>query len=410
MNFPGYPRYSASSTDYLGALPEHWWAVPLKRLATVRNGRDYKEVEEAAGPYPVIGSGGEFARASKYLYSGESVLFGRKGTVDRPLLVSGAFWTVDTMFYTEVHRNTDSRFLFYAGSIIPFGRISTNTALPSVAQEDLSETQLPQPPLTEQTVIADFLDHETARIDALIEEQQRLINLLREKRDVLVYDATLDNDCYECRLATVTDTVERPVAIDDDALYEPIGLYNWGRGLFHKEVTQGRDLGDSDFFWLQDGDLIISGQFAWEGAVALASPEETNCVVTHRFPLLHGKSESLDTRFLFAWLTTRHGHFLLEENSRGSAGRNRPLNVQSLLKEKIIVPPLAKQAQVVELVEYERRIEEEARHQKDLLQEHRASLITNAVTGKIDLRERTQSIPSPERVLPEAAKKEGRYG
>jgi type I restriction enzyme S subunit len=98
----------------------------------VFNGSDYTAVEVDSGGYPVYGSGGEFRRASDYLFEGESVLFGRKGTIDRPLYVNGRFWTVDTMFYTDIDTRTLlPRFAYYWATTLPYGEWATDTALRS---------------------------------------------------------------------------------------------------------------------------------------------------------------------------------------------------------------------------------------------------------------------------------------
>ena len=186
MSFPKYEAYKDSGVEWLGEVPEHWTMARIKRLALIRNGRDYKEVESFEGEYPVIGSGGSFAAATKYLYDGESVLLGRKGTIDKPLYINGRFWTVDTMFYTEIFDRTDAKFLYYYALTIPFKYYSTNTALPSMTQDDLSNHPVAVPLLIEQAQVAHFLDYETARIDALITEQQRLIELLKEKRQAVI--------------------------------------------------------------------------------------------------------------------------------------------------------------------------------------------------------------------------------
>ena len=68
--------------------------TPFKYIAKICNGQDKKLVESTYGEYPIYGSGGAFSKANEYLYSGESVLLGRKGTIDNPLYVSGKFWTV----------------------------------------------------------------------------------------------------------------------------------------------------------------------------------------------------------------------------------------------------------------------------------------------------------------------------
>lgn len=112
MSFPAYPAYKNSGVNLLGEVPTHWVLGSLKHMALIRNGRDYKDVESPDGEYPVIGSGGQFANATRYLYDGESVLLGRKGTIDKPLYIHGRFWTVDTMFYTEVSSDASAKFLY----------------------------------------------------------------------------------------------------------------------------------------------------------------------------------------------------------------------------------------------------------------------------------------------------------
>ena len=189
MSFSTYPKYKESGLQWLGEVPENWAVGSLKNMARICNGRDYKEVESPDGNYPVIGSGGQFSNATDYLYEGESVLLGRKGTIDKPLYVNGRFWTVDTMFFTEISTSTSAKFFYYNALTIPFSFYSTSTALPSMTQGDLLNHPCAIPTLKEQTQIARFLDHETARIDALIEEQQRLIELLKEKRQAVISHA-----------------------------------------------------------------------------------------------------------------------------------------------------------------------------------------------------------------------------
>jgi type I restriction enzyme S subunit len=187
--YQAYPEYKDSGVEWLGQIPSHWTQCGFKRFALIRNGRDHKEVEAPDGNYPVIGSGGGFSHANQYLYDGESVLLGRKGTINKPLYIKGKFWTVDTMFYTEVQKNADARFLYYMALTFPFDYYSTNTALPSMTQGDLANHGVAAPSIEEQRTIAAFLDQEIARIDQLIEKQQRLIELLKEKRQAVISHA-----------------------------------------------------------------------------------------------------------------------------------------------------------------------------------------------------------------------------
>lgn len=175
-----------SGVDWLGKVPEHWIVCRLKNALTIRNGRDYKQVEVESGGYPVYGSGGVFKRSSKYLFDGSSVLFGRKGTIDKPLVVSGKFWTVDTMFYSEINTFHEAKYIYYQASMFPFSLLSTSTALPSMTQEDLLNLGFVSPPLTEQQEIVEYLKIKLDRFEVLISKVEQSIILSKERRIALI--------------------------------------------------------------------------------------------------------------------------------------------------------------------------------------------------------------------------------
>ena len=108
-----------SGIDWIGKVPEHWEITLFKRKITINNGKDYKNFSDAE-IYPVIGSGGCFAYCSNYMYDGEALLLGRKGTIDKPLYVKGKFWAVDTMFYAIPHKDLHCKFSYYLALTFPF--------------------------------------------------------------------------------------------------------------------------------------------------------------------------------------------------------------------------------------------------------------------------------------------------
>lgn len=156
--------------------------ISLQFLVKFRSGQDYKHVDDPAGSVPVYGSGGIFASASDYLYDGESVLFGRKGTIDRPAYVCGKFWTVDTMFYTELREGVSGRWLYYWATTIPFDLYSTDTALPSMTSSVLGRIKAPLVAHVQQCAIADYLDRETGEIDAMLAKLDELAETLVQRR------------------------------------------------------------------------------------------------------------------------------------------------------------------------------------------------------------------------------------
>lgn len=164
--------------------------------------------------------------------------------------------------------------------------------------------------------------------------------------------------------------------------------------MFHKAERSGAELGDSEFFWVEDGDLVISGQFAWEGAVALARATDSGCVASHRYPILRGRGKYVSSAVLLALFRTSFGSMLLDHCSRGAAGRNRPLNVGMLLKEKVPIPPISAQADITELVDQEQALALPLAQTIRFINEYRNRLVTDVVSGKLDVREAAANLPT----------------
>lgn len=180
-----------SGVEWLGEVPELWKIGRLKNLLSISNGSDYKkfEVENSENSYPVYGSGGVFAYSSKYIYDQESVLFGRKGTINKPLYVTSPFWAVDTMFYSQVKQGVHGKYVYYQALSFPYDRYSSNTALPSMTQTDLLNLSVTIPSISEQIEITQFLDNENAKFDNLITKQKNLIEKLKEYRSSIISHA-----------------------------------------------------------------------------------------------------------------------------------------------------------------------------------------------------------------------------
>lgn len=178
-------RMKDSGVEWIGCVPEHWEVMAFKFRMDINNGMDYKHIQVEEG-YPVMGSGGQFACASKYLYDGEVVLLGRKGTVDKPLYFNGKFWAVDTMFYAIPIGETCCKYMYYQAITFPFSYYQTATALPSMTQSDLGDNRVCVPPLAEQETIVGYLDARCGEIDKQIGAVTKQIELLREYKQALI--------------------------------------------------------------------------------------------------------------------------------------------------------------------------------------------------------------------------------
>lgn len=178
-----------SGIDRIGDVPEEWKVCQLKRFLLFQNGQDYKEIEVKEGDgFPVYGSGGIFTYAERYMYDGESVLFGRKGTVNRPLYVNCKFWTVDTMYYTIPKKDVNCKFMYYVATTLPFDKYSTSTALPSMTQTILGNLKVAIPAKDEQSVIVEYLDKKCGEIDNLIAVKQQKIETLKEYKKSIIFE------------------------------------------------------------------------------------------------------------------------------------------------------------------------------------------------------------------------------
>lgn len=174
-----------SGVNWIGDIPEDWSLARLKDCLTICNG---KEVESDSGPIPVYGSGGVFKWTDRPLYVGESLLFGRKGTIDKPLMANDAFWTVDTMFYS-IPRNDDVlRYLYYIAIVLDYKYYQTGSTVPSMTQSDLGGFFIPRPNAAIQQAIADYLDSKCETIDKSLAAKRGQIEVLRNHRQSFIYE------------------------------------------------------------------------------------------------------------------------------------------------------------------------------------------------------------------------------
>ncbi len=390
MDPTSYSENRKTEIEWLEEIPKHWDIRRLKFMATIQNGRDYKHVECNGNGYPVYGSGGAFRIASEYLYDGESILFGRKGTIDKPLYVQGKFWTVDTMFYSEVLPETYGKFLYYSALTIQYDLLATQTALPSITQLDLDNYSLCFPPFKEQQQIAKFLDHKTGQIDQLIAKKKALIEKLDEKRIAVITQV-------------VTKGLDPTVPMRDSEV-------EWlGEVPEHWEVMKM-----SHIVRLKSGGSITSLQISPTGTFPVyggngqrgyfeAYTHEGEYVLIGRQGALCGNINYASGRFwasehavvvtpdrpLFTvWL----GELLRVMNlGQYSVSAAQPgISVEQIARLKMPYPPVKEQERLADYISEEigetQKMIDVTLKTIDRLTEYRTALITAAVTGKIDVR------------------------
>ena len=164
---------------------EGWKEYKLKSLCEIGNGKDYKHL--GSGNIPVYGSGGYMTSVDDFLYDGESVCIGRKGTIDKPIFLTGKFWTVDTLFYTHSFHNCLPKFLYLIFQQINWYKYNEAGGVPSLSKTTIGEINVFVPvgekgELKEQQKIVDCI----FSLDELIEATTQKVEALKEHKKGLM--------------------------------------------------------------------------------------------------------------------------------------------------------------------------------------------------------------------------------
>jgi type I restriction enzyme S subunit len=407
MSARQYPQCKDSAVPWIGRLPSHWDTVPYKNLVSIQNGADHKSFEQAEG-YPVIGSGGVFAYASEFMYEGDSVLLGRKGTVDKPLFVSGRFWTVDTMYWTKISPNVHPRFAYYTALTIPFAYYSTNTALPSMTKSVLHAHLVARPTESEQVAIVTFLDRETAKIDDLVEEQKRLIELLKEKRQAVISQAVTKG--LDPSIPMKDSGVEwlgrvpahwvvlpcRAIVSEQTAKNEGGNCRDYLSVMANVGVIPYAEKGDignkapedlSKCKLVAAGDIVINSMNYGIGSFGLSSLDG---VCSPVYVILRPNQAVVATRFAFRLFAHRGFQTYAQSFGNGILAHRAAIGWDTLKAIGVPVPPIEEQLAILQTVDSQTEkfdsLIAAAESGVALLNERRSALISAAVTGKIDVR------------------------
>lgn len=149
-----------------------WVNLTYKDVLTIKYGKDHKSLD--AGEIPVYGTGGIMRYVDQFLYDGESILIGRKGTIDQPKYVNEKFWTVDTLFYTQIKDNAVPTFLYQHALQVNWLGLNEATGVPSLNTTSINNVDIALPSKEEQTKIASFLSAVDEKITQLTQKHELL--------------------------------------------------------------------------------------------------------------------------------------------------------------------------------------------------------------------------------------------
>jgi type I restriction enzyme S subunit len=154
-----------------------------------------------------------------------------------------------------------------------------------------------------------------------------------------------------CRVGDVLQLQRRPVEVDPFAEYVAIGIRSFGNGIFHYPPTFGSDLSKLRFFEVLPGALVVSNIKAWEGAIAVSSDDDADCIASNRFLTYVSVDDQIDVRYAAYFFLSERGLPLIQRASPGSADRNRTLAIERFENLPITLPDLPTQQRVVARLE-----------------------------------------------------------
>lgn len=179
------------------------------------------------------------------------------------------------------------------------------------------------------------------------------------------------------RVGDVVKLERRHVEVDPFESYSLIGVYSFGKGIFHREPKLGSELGNYRFFAVEPGDLVLSNIQAWEGAIAYATESDRGCIGTHRFLTYVPADGEVDMDYLHHYFLSETGHALIQQAAPGSVTRNRTLAIDRFENLEIPLPSLDEQLEIVREVEQAhaltREIDQRTARAKALIEAIRAA-------------------------------------
>ncbi len=190
MNLPKYDSYKDSGVEWLGAIPEHWSLIFLKRLFSVSSGDFLSDKNKTDNGYPVYGGNGFRGFAKSFNNSGVMLLIGRVGAkCGNVHLVNGQYWVSEHALRVFPKVKIELPFFKYLLEAINLNQYAIRTAQPLINSEIVLNQKIGYPTIAEQKRIAEFLDRKCGEIDEAIRKKQRLIELLEEQKTILINQA-----------------------------------------------------------------------------------------------------------------------------------------------------------------------------------------------------------------------------
>ena len=237
----------------------------FSEVLTIVNGRNQKQVVCDDGKYPIYGSGGIMGYANDYICKAETVVIGRKGSINKPIFVETPFWNVDTAFGLCANsEKLNPKYLYYFCEKFDFEKLNTTVTIPSLTKSNLLNVEIPLPNLEKQKQIVELLDKVTSLI-SLRKQQLAKRDELVKARFVEMFGEPVQNpNCWKTENLLDLGYCKNGMNFHRDDCGTEIHCLGVGDFKNHSTI---RDVGSLPFislnelptseYLLQDGDIVF---------------------------------------------------------------------------------------------------------------------------------------------------------
>jgi type I restriction enzyme, S subunit len=185
------------------------------------------------------------------------------------------------------------------------------------------------------------------------------------------------------KIRKIFNRISNPVAVDETELYQQIGIRSHGKGIFHKNLVTGMDLGNKRVFWIKEDTFIVNIVFAWEQAVAKTTSAENGMIASHRFPMYQSIRNVSDLCYILYFFLTPKGKHLLGLASPGGAGRNKTLGQKTFEELSLELPSVSEQQKIASFLSaLDKKIEKLTR-KKELLEQYKKGVMQKIFSQEI---------------------------
>jgi type I restriction enzyme S subunit len=341
-----------------------WEEKSFEELFVIGNGRDYKHLNK--GSIPVYGSGGYMLSVNDFLYDGDSVCIGRKGTIDKPIFLTGKFWTVDTLFYTHSFKRCSPKYIHFIFQNIDWLKHNEAGGVPSLSKTNIYKIKIAVPKLPEQQKIASCL----SSLDEVISAQSQKLYLLKEHKKGLMQNLFIqdgetvpkyrfkefekDGKWMEKKLENYIDLFSG-IALKSEELSDDESGITILRGI---NITEGHirhskdidkyflgDLENLEKYLVKENDIVIGMDGSKVGKnVAMITKKDENSILIQRVARIRTNSNA-DINFVYQYFISDKFRSYVDTVNTSSGIPH--ISAQQIKDSKVGFPPKIREQQKI---------------------------------------------------------------